>query len=303
MATTISTKNSANVVMFPETLTSEMFNLVRGKSSLSRLSGQTPIPFNGERVFTFNFDNEVAIVAENAAKSNGGGAVDFVSMVPVKVEYGMRVSDEFRYAAAEAQLPYLQAFAEGFANKVARGLDIMAMHGVNPRTGQNAPTLNTNFFDSKVTNTVNFVAASADDNVTAAIALVDGAEHETTGMAMAPAMRSALAALKDGASSNKPLYPELAWGGNPDSLNGLAIDTNTTVSFGQSVDRAIVGNFRDYFRWGYSRNINIEVIEYGDPDNSGADLKGHNQVYLRGEAYIGWGIIAPEAFARVIATT
>ena len=303
MATTISTKNSANVVMFPETLTSEMFNLVRGKSSLSRLSGQTPIPFNGERVFTFNFDNEVAIVAENAAKSNGGGAVDFVSMVPVKVEYGMRVSDEFRYAAAEAQLPYLQAFAEGFANKVARGLDIMAMHGVNPRTGQNAPTLNTNFFDSKVTNTVNFVAASADDNVTAAVALVDGAEHETTGMAMAPAMRSALAALKDGASSNKPLYPELAWGGNPDSLNGLAVDTNTTVSFGQSVDRAIVGNFRDYFRWGYSRNINIEVIEYGDPDNSGADLKGHNQVYLRGEAYIGWGIIAPEAFARVIATT
>ena len=101
MATTISTKNASDVAIFPEALTSEMFNLVRGKSSLARLSGSAPIPFNGERVFTFNFDNEVSIVAENAAKVNGGGVVDFVSMVPVKVEYGMRVSDEFRFAAAD----------------------------------------------------------------------------------------------------------------------------------------------------------------------------------------------------------
>lgn len=299
MGTTISTKNSGGAVMFPEVLSNEMFNLVRGKSSLARLSGSMPIPFAGERVFTFNFDNEVSIVAENAAKENGGGVVDFVSMVPVKVEYGMRVSDEFRFAAADAQLPYLQAFAEGFANKVARGLDIMAMHGLNPRSGQNAPSLGTNFFDSKVNQIVTFDATTPDDNVSAAVALVEGNEHETTGMAMAPAMRSALANLKESATANKPLYPELAWGGNPDTLNGLAIDTNTTVSFASGKDRAIVGNFRDFFKWGYARNVDIEVIEYGDPDNSGADLKGHNQVYLRGEAYIGWGIIAPDAFAII----
>lgn len=299
MATTISTKNASDVAIFPEALTSEMFNLVRGKSSLAKLSGSAPIPFNGERVFTFNFDNEVSIVAENAAKANGGGVVDFVAMVPVKLEYGMRVSDEFRYAAAEAQLPYLQAFAEGFANKVARGLDIMAMHGLNPRSGQSAPTLGTNFFDSKVTNKVTFAAASANANVNAAIALVDAAEHEVTGMAMAPAMRSALAALTKSSGSAEPLFPELQWGNSPEILNGLAIDTNSTVSFSSGTDRAIVGNFRDYFRWGYARDINIEVIEYGDPDNSGSDLKGHNQVYLRGEAYIGWGIIAPEAFALI----
>lgn len=307
MATTISTKNASNVVIFPEALTNEMFNLVRGKSSLARLSGSAPIPFNGERIFTFNFDNEVSIVAENAAKVNGGGTVDFVSMVPVKVEYGMRVSDEFRFASAEAQLPYLQAFADGFANKVARGLDIMAIHGLNPRTATASTIIGANHFDSKVTNTVTYAAATANDNVTAAIALVESAEHEVTGMAMAPVFRSALAAIKEGSSSNKPLYPELEWGANPDTLKGLSIDTNSTVSFtgtgtgNTNTDRAIVGNFRDYFRWGYARGINIEVIEYGDPDNSGADLKGHNQVYLRGEAYIGWGIIAPEAFARIAA--
>ena len=87
-------------------------------------------------------------------------------------------------------------------------------------------------------------------------------------------------------------------------INGLPVDSNSTVSFNSGVDRGIVGNFRDFFRWGYSRQLPIEVIEYGNPDNSEAgDLKGHNQVYLRGEAYIGWAILDPTAFARIIATT
>ena len=300
MASTIS-----KGTLFPEVLTNEMFNLVRGKSSLARLSGAKPIPFNGERVFTFNFDNEVNLVAENGAKANGGATVPPVSMVPVKVEYGMRVSDEFRFAAEEARLPYLQSFAEGFAAKVARGLDIMAFHGFNPRTGTVATSLGTNYFDSQVTQTVTFAAASAQDNVTSAVALVEGNEHEVTGMAMSPAMRSALAALKEGTSSNKPLYPELQWGGSPEALNGLRIDTNPTVSFNSAADRAIIGNFRDYFRWGYAKDITIEVIEYGNPDNdaTAGDLKGHNQVYIRGEAYLGWGILVPNAFARIVAGT
>lgn len=291
--------------LFPEVLTNEMFNLVRGKSSLARLSNSAPIPFNGARVFTFNFDNEVNLVAENGAKANGGGAVAPVSMVPVKVEYGMRVSDEFRFAAEEARIEYLRAFAEGFSAKLARGLDIMAMHGINPRTGLTASTLTNKNFDDLVTQTVTYAAATADANVDAAVALVEGNEHEVTGMAMAPAFRAALAALKKGTNSNEPLFPELAWGSNPGVIRGLGVDTNATVSFNSSLDRAIVGNFRDYFRWGYARGINIEVIEYGNPDNDAeaGDLKGHNQVYLRGEAYLGWGIIAPAAFARIAASS
>ena len=45
------------------------------------------------------------------------------------------------------------------------------------------------------------------------------------------------------------------------------------------------------------------MIEYGNPDNDAqaGDLQGHNQVYIRGEAYIGWGIMVPDAFSRIIA--
>lgn len=295
MATTLS-KGS----LFPETLVNDMVNLVRGKSSLARLSGSEPMPFNGAEVFTFNFDSEVALVGENGAKSNGGGSITPVHMVPVKVEYGMRVSDEFKYAAEEVQLQYLKAFAEGFANKVGRGLDIMAFHGVDPRTGNTAAILAGKNFDDVVTNKVIYDATAPDANVTAAIALIEAAEHETTGMAMAPAFKTALASMKAGTSSNEPLFPELGWGSTASSLRGLPVDTNSTVSANSNDDRAIVGNFADYFKWGYSKNIPIEVIEYGNPDNSqDGDLKGHNQVYLRGEAYLGWGILTKDAFARV----
>lgn len=286
--------------LFPPALTNQLIDTVRGKSSLARLSQSQPLPFNGETEFTFSLDSEVDLVAENGAKSNGGGTVATVTMQPVKVEYGMRVSDEFKYAAEEVQLQYLQTFAEGFAKKVARGLDIMAFHGVNPRTGSTASSLNDKNFDDLITNTVVYDSSAPQDNIATAVGLVEAAEHEVTGLAMAPAFKSALASLKTADNSNAPLFPQLGWGANVNEINGLPVDANSTVSFSSNADRAIVGNFADFFKWGIARQIPVEVIEYGNPDNSEAgDLKGHNQIYLRGEAYIGWGILVPDAFAIV----
>lgn len=286
-------------VLFTPEQTNKLFSLVRGKSSLAKMAASEPMPFNGETVFTFNMDSEANLVGESAAKANGGATVASVSMQPVKIEYGLRVSDEFKYGAEELKLQYLNAFSDGFAKKVARALDIMALHGVNPRTGSTASALNDKNFDDVVTNKVEFDEANINSNIEAAIGMVEAAEHEVTGLVMAPACKNALAQLKKGSSSYEALYPELGWGAVPGTLNGLPIDSNSTVSFNSNVDRGIVGNFRDYFRWGFSKNIPVEVIEYGDPDNAGRDLKGYNEVYIRGEVYIGWGILVPGAFARI----
>ena len=286
--------------LLPPVVTNELFSKVRGKSALARLSASEPIPFNGETVFTFSLDKEVDLVGENAAKSNGGGTVAAIQMIPVKVEYGMRVSDEFRYGADEIRLQYLTAFADGFAKKVARGIDIMAFHGLNPRTGLEAAALADKNFDDLVENVVVFDSDAPQDNIVSAISLVEAAEHDVTGLAMAPAMKNALAQLTKGSSSYELMFPELGWGAAVGQINGLPCDTNSTVSFASNDDRAIVGNFADFFKWGFAKQIPIEVIEYGNPDNSDlGDLKGHNQVYIRGEAYVGWGIIEPSAFAIV----
>ena len=240
------------------------------------------------------------MVAENGAKTKGGATVTPVTIVPVKVEYGARVSDEFLYAAEDARLDILASFAEGFARKLARGFDLMAFHGVNPRTGSASSVIGTNHFDSKVTQTVTIQGEDKpDDNIEAAVALVQGSEREVNGLVLAPVFKSELAKQKtaDGAK----LYPQLAWGSNPGEINGLRVESNTTLSANSSQDRALVGDFINAFRWGYAKEIPVEVIKYGNPDNDQTlgDLKGHNQVYLRAEAYIGWGILDPSAFAFV----
>lgn len=289
--------------LLPEVVTGEMINLVRGKSSLARLSAATPVSFNGNEVFTFNFDHEIDLVAENGAKSNGGATIAPVHVTPHKVEYGLRVSDEFMYAADEIRLQYLRAFSEGFAAKLARGLDIMAFHGVNPRTSSPATQLAANNFDALVSNTSVKGSGTGTAAIEAAIQQVTGAEHDVTGLVMANALRNALAGEKKGTTSNEALYPELAWGSQPSVINGLPTEINSTVSYAAANALGYVGNFRDFFRWGYARQIPIEVIQYGNPDNDAVagDLKGHNQVYLRGEAYIGWGVLVPAAFSRIIA--
>ena len=285
---------------FPPVLSNELVNLVRGKSALARLSEQKPLPFVGTDVFTFNFDKEADFVGEGAAKGVGGGSITPVQIRPLKVEYGMRVSDEFITAADEQRIGYLRAFADGFAAKAARALDIGAMSGRNPRTGNASTLIGNNHLDYITNAQSQVVTATADPNadVEAAIAFVTANEHEVTGMAMSPGFRSALAAQTR--TDGTPLFPELGWGSQPDSIKGLPVDTNSTVSFDSSPDKAFVGNFRDFFRWGIAKDVSIEVIEYGNPDNSeDGDLKGHNQVYLRGELYIGWGFLVPNAFGSI----
>lgn len=285
--------------LFAPELVTDLVNKVQGKSSLAAMVGDSPIPFNGSKEFTFTMDSEIDVVAENGAKSHGGITLTPRTIVPIKVEYGARVSDEFMYAAEEEKINILKAFNDGFAKKVARGLDLMAMHGINPRTGLASAVIGTNHFDAAVTQTVEYVAASVDDNIESAIATVQGAGGDVSGLILSPTASSALAALK---VNGVRVYPELAWGANPGSLNGVKVDINKTVSDADAIakDRAIVGDFANSFRWGYAKEVPMEVIEYGDPDNSGNDLKGYNQVYLRAELFLGWAVLEPTSFARIV---
>ena len=283
--------------LFDPALVTDLVEKVQRKSSVARLAQQSPIPFNGQKEFVFTLDSEIEVVAESGKKSHGGISLAPRTIVPIKVEYGARVSDEFIYATEEERINILKAFNDGFAKKLARGLDLMAFHGVNPRSGTASAVIGDNNFDAAVSQVVEAPAGLEDANgvIESAIALVDGGD--VTGMAIAPQFRSALAGQTR--TDGTPLFPELAWGNAPDAINGLPVDVNKTVSDMSEDARAYVGDFQGGFKWGYAKQIPLEVIQFGDPDNSGLDLKGYNQVYLRAEAYLGWGVLAPEAFARV----
>ncbi|MBO6254980.1 MAG: phage major capsid protein, partial [Bacteroidaceae bacterium] len=285
---------SVTVNNYDATLVADLVNKVKGKSSLAALGQQTPVEFTGNKEFTFTMDNDVDIVAENGAKSHGGVTIDPVTIIPVKFEYGARISDEFMTASDEKKVDILTAFNDGFARKLAAGLDMAAMHGINPRSKVVSSLVSAKSFDVMVQNTVTYLNnnTKADANIEAAIALVEGGDGEVTGIAISPTVRSALAAMTT--QAGEKLYPDFAFGGQPASLGTQALSINKTVQTAVKapaaataaiVDHAIVGDFANMFKWGFGKDITVEVIEYGDPDNSGSDLKGHNQVYLRGEAY------------------
>lgn len=293
----MATKTTATT-NFPAQLVSEMFNAVQGHSALAKLCAAKPIPFAGETVFTFAMGGEVSIVGEGANKPAGDATVAPKTIRPVKMVYQHRVSDEFMNASEEGRLPILQAFADGFAKKMARGLDIAAMHGINPADLSPASFKTTNSFDGVVQNTVTYAAATVDDNINAAVQAVLGGERAVNGIAMSPTAGSALSAIKVNGVAQ---YPEYRFGQNPDAFYGMGSDVNGTVSVtetGEKTDHVLVGDFQNAFRWGYAKNVPLEVIEFGDPDGQG-DLKRTNEVVLRAEAYIGWGVLDAASFAIV----
>ena len=283
--------------VFPHELVKEVFIGAKGKSSIAKLSGQTPIAFSGTDVMTFSLSGEVNLVGEGTAKGSHTNGADTIKIVPVKVEYGARVNDEFVRCAEEKQLEYLSRFAEGFSGKIGRGLDIMAMHGTNPATGSLATTLiGKNSFDTNDSVTsVTYNGSNPEANIASLVSAIG--DYDFNGLAMSKAFASDLESLK---VNGVPQYPELGWGATPATIKGVPVDVNSTVSKVVG-EYAYGGDFQNAFKWGYADVVNFDVIEFGDPDGNG-DLKRYNQVYLRAEAWIGWAILDGSAFARIETT-
>ncbi len=286
--------------LFKPELVKELISKVQGRSVLAKLSSQTPIPFNGVEQFIFNLEGNAQIVGEGEQKQAGKAKITSKVIKPLKFVYQARITDEFKYASEEKQMNFLSAYMDGFAKKIAEAFDLAALHGLEPKTMTDASFRSTNSFDGLITgNIVNYAEDHIDDNIDAAVQQIVAKGGEVTGIALSPTAGQNLAKIK---VNGVVQYPEFRFGQNPDSFYGMKsdINKNLTVTGGTAeTDHAIVGDFQNRFKWGYAENIPMEIIEYGDPDGAGRDLKAYNEICLRAEAFIGWGILDEEAFSRV----
>nr|DAR26507.1 MAG TPA: major capsid protein [Caudoviricetes sp.] len=286
--------------LFKPELVKELISKVQGRSVLAKLSSQTPIPFNGVEQFIFNLEGNAQIVGEGEQKQAGKAKITSKVIKPLKFVYQARITDEFKYASEEKQMSFLSAYMDGFAKKIAEAFDLAALHGLEPKTMTDASFRATNSFDGLITgNIVNYDEAHIDDNIDTAVQTIVAKGGEVTGIALSPTAGQNLAKIK---VNGVVQYPEFRFGQNPDSFYGMKsdINKNLTVTGGTAeTDHAIVGDFQNRFKWGYAENIPMEIIEFGDPDGAGRDLKAYNEICLRAEAFIGWGILDEEAFARV----
>lgn len=287
----MATKTTMATNFKPETV-KEIFSKVKGHSSIIKLAKQMPVAFSGNDIFIFSLDGEAAIVGEGGQKPAGEADVKPITVTPVKIVYQHRVSDEFLRASEEKALNMLSAFTEGFAKKIGRALDIMAFHGVNPADLKASDKIGANHLDDCAS--ITYVEGQPEAALSSAIALIG--DYDVTGYAMSKTFATDLGNYKENGVSQ---YPEFKMGANPGKLVGTACDVNSTVSKGNDKALAYVGDFENAFRWGYADQIPMEVIQFGDPDGQG-DLKRTNEVVLRAEAWVGWGILDKEAFGRVV---
>ena len=293
------TSQKAGTLFNPELVT-EIMTKVQGYSVLAKLSSQSAIPFNGTEQFIFNLEGNAQIVGEGEQKKAGESNLTSKVIKPMKFIYQARITDEFKYASEEKKIKYLQAYADGFAKKIAVAFDIAAIHGLEPKSMTNASFRDTNSFDGVITdNVVVFNAGTIDENIDTAVQAIVAKGADVTGLALSPLAGQSLAKLK---VNGVVQYPEFRFGQNPNSFYGMESDIskNLVVTGGTAkADHVLVGDFRNMFKWGYAENIPMEIIEFGDPDGAGRDLKAYNEICLRSEAFIGWGILDEDAFARV----
>lgn len=270
-------------------------------STVAALSGQEAQRFGSTTIITFDEDLTAEFVEENAPKSSTDAQPASVTAVPHKAVVQFRTSDEFKWADEDYQLGILAKFEEKCARALGRALDLGLYYRINPRTGASIPAW-TNYLNS-TTKRVEIATAGADMDFEAAAGLVIADGYSPNGVALDPkhAWTLSTARYTDG----RKKYPELGLGINVSSFEGVNASVSSTVS-GKPTDasvadnnvRAILGDFQGGIRWGVQKNIPFRMLEFGDPDNTGVDLAGNNQVLFRAELVYGW-YVDPARFAVI----
>lgn len=249
--------------------------------------------------FTFTGTPKAELVGESVSKSSMDGTPSKATVKTYKVQVTYRFSNEVQWEDEDYQTGIIDQLVANVATALSRALDLVAIHGINPLTGEIASSV-TNYFD-KAGNGVSRVIATGDVQADLETAAGDLQENGyiATGIALDPVFAGQLARKKD--NQNRPLYPELGLGFGFDSFQGLQAASSDTVSGRQELEadevsiQAIMGDWRA-FKWGVARNVPLELIEYGDPDGAG-DLKRTNEIAIRAEAIFGFAIFDGNAFS------
>lgn len=293
----------------PEELVPGVWKKAQDGSALAKLSGAEPQKFGVKQYIKLTGNPRAEVVGESGNKAQSNAAFAPIRTVQRKLQVTQRFSVELKWADEDDQIGALSTMGDLAGEALSRGLDLVAIHGINPLTGAAISGSPVKLLDT--TNVVELTTATVstpDVAIEAAYALVTADGGTPNGTAFDPAYAFALATMRD--SQKRRLYPELGLGKFDNYLGLTAAQSNTvsggpeakTVSTGvyASVDpqiKAIVGDFTA-FRWGVQRSIGVTMIEYGDPDGDG-DLQRANEIALRAEVVYGIGFLDLDSFAVI----
>lgn len=291
------------ILTMPDSLVTNVWSKASSSSTLANLCPQTPMTFGPNTTMVFNDLPVAEFVGEGKAKAPTGYKAEPIKVTPIKAQVTMRTTDEFRYMDDAHAMKLFEKLAEQAGIALGRALDIGAIAGLNPITGEACDLVSSSF--SKITSKVELAAnGAADQVVEAAEGVVIASGGVPTGISMDTAFAHNIATMRD--STGRKLYPDLGVGVNLTQFDGMQASCSNTVSAIRETQRAgktatgilsVVGDF-SAFQWGIMRDIPVHLIEYGDPDGLG-DLARYNQVALRAEVFYGWAVLDADSFCLV----
>ncbi|RYQ24817.1 head protein [Bifidobacterium pseudolongum subsp. globosum] len=280
-------------IKLPAEVTQAIINKVGNTSTIAALSPSTPQLFLNEDYMVFNGAAEAEVVAEGQKKSSYEQEASYITGKKFKVQCTTRVTEELKWADEDNRLEIISSIQEDQTKAIARALDYVIYHAINPKSGTKLSG-----YDALTANAV--AVTDSGDDIANVDALADAVnEYEINGVALSRTWASRLRKLRVPATGMR-FYPEIPINLAAGTLDGIPAATSTTVDGVKATTATkVLGIMGDYslIKWGMIRDIWAEVIQYGDPDQTGVDLKAHNQIAYRTEAMFSYAVLDPKAFA------
>lgn len=288
--------NTTDKIFIPSELVAGIAKKMEQQSVIMSLAQATPQLFNPDKNYVvFTQEPEAEYVGEGEAKSSAAFKFEPVKASLHKVQTTVRLSNEVEWADEDNKLMLLDTLLESLTKSIGRAVDYGMIHGINPLTQEVLPALS-----AKALAAIANQETATGDIQADLDALPDSVikNYQVNGIALDRAFANELRKLRVEATGAK-MYPEVKLDLQPGTLDGLRAVTSGNVS-GEALGaatgvQAIIGDW-NMVKWGMARELGIERIEYGDPDNMG-DLKRYNQVAYRVEAVFSWAVLDPKAFA------
>lgn len=281
-------------VLLPKEVATVIAKRAKDTSTIAALSPSEPQLFLDKDYMVFTGNSEAEVVAEGAQKSSYEETLTPVVGKRFKVQTTTRLSNELQWADDDAKLEIISKIQADQAAAMGRVLDYVVYHAFDPKK---KTTLEG--FNALAKSAVGVTAT--DDRVADIDSLAEAVsdEYDINGIALSKTMANELRKIRV-PSTGQRFYPEIPINLQVGSLDGIPAATSGTVN-GRLVTPetgilAFLGDFR-LIKWGMVRDIWSEIIEYGDPDNTGKDLKGVNQIAYRTEAMYSYAILDPKGIA------
>ena len=280
-------------ITLPTSVATTVLEDAKNASTIAALSPASPQLFTNTENILFHPQAEAEVVGETGAKSSYEQPTPSVPGKIVKVQTTTRVSSELKWADEDARLQIITSIQADQSAAVARAIDYVVYHAINPKTHAVMPGF------SALSSTAKQVVVASGDDASASFDELVSAIIETaniTGVALSPAFVNSLRKLR--AANGQRLYdiPLSLQAGN---IEGTPAVTSRTVNGAiATVPTNVLAFAGDYslIRWGMVRNMIAEVIEFGSPDG-GEDLKHTNEIAYRTEAAFAYAVLDPNAFS------